>query len=156
MMKNIIIAITLILSNSISSAADEPIENKTETEFNLNGFRELKWGDSLSKYKNSFVLFQKGEGITLYKRKNEKLSIGSAKITNLVYSFQSDQFTGVIFHTEGKDNKTAIIEQLDTKFSKNRRKPSSDDSFVSWINKNVKAGIRCGRTDICQIFYTKK
>ena len=156
-MKKIIIAITLILSNSISSAVvDEPIENKTETEFNLNGFRELKWGDSLSKYKNSFVLFQKGEGVTLYKRKNEKLSIGSAKITNIVYSFQSDQFTGVIFHTEGKENKTAIIEQLDTNFSKKRRIPSSDDSFVSWINKNVKAGIRCGRTDICQIFYTKK
>ncbi len=153
-MKVIIITGLILFSQIIFAASDGPTNNSGENDLKLTGFRELSWGDPVSQHESKLTLFQKGEGFALYQRKDETLLIGTAKLTNLIYSFNNGKFTGVIFYTKDLSNKTAITALLDQTLSKKRRKPGSNDRYISWIHKQVNAGIKCGNTNICQIFYT--
>ena len=80
-----------------------------------NGFRGVKWGDApgkdmvfwgkLSKsitvafiYPHLFPFV--GDDVILYKRENDKLQIGGAKLEYIYYLFYKDQFMGVQIGTE--------------------------------------------------------
>lgn len=152
----IIIVITTLYSTNVFTNENISIPDNAITDFSQRGFRGLKWDDPISKHINDLSLYDKGKDIKLYNHKNEKLSIGSAKLTSLVYTFKNGHFSGVIFHTKDSSNKIAIVAELEKRFSKKGRKPSKDSRSMSWHSKRITAGIRCGRTDICQIYYTKK
>jgi len=68
------------------------------------GFRGVKWGDPPTE---DIVITRRPcekYGRSEYKRIEEKMSLGNAEFTEIVYAFHYDQFMAVFLHFDGESN----------------------------------------------------
>ncbi len=84
------------------------------------GFRDFHWGDEISNMPPDFEIdlnqsFGNAECVTVGRLKNEKLTIGDVKITNIDYYFFNNQLGRVCIHGDWK-NYDLIRELLTAKY----------------------------------------
>jgi len=80
-------------------------------------FRGIKWGTDIKTLKG-MKYFLTYRGIKVYKRKNEDLRIGGAKLENIGYSFWGGKFCNVLVTTKGYTNWTGLKEAVFEKLGK--------------------------------------
>ena len=93
-MKNNMLCIILfasILAFNVSAQEHNLSREKQPT-----GFRGIKWGTNIQNQKNMILISDYNDGRKNYKRKSDKLSIGSASISEIVYVFYKDRFYQVL------------------------------------------------------------
>lgn len=61
---------------------------------NIDGFRDLKWGDSITKLLSKQLIERRGFS-NYYKKHNENYIIGTSKVDDIKYQFFNDRFSGV-------------------------------------------------------------
>ena len=92
------------------------------------GFRDLKWGTNIFDIKNEKELIaiqEESTGIDeeIYKIKNDKLILGSAKLKSIQYTFWKNKLISVTVTTNGYAN----FQNL---------KESAFNKFENWVKKN--------------------
>jgi hypothetical protein len=63
------------------------------------GFREIKWGDSFGNHKDMTITESKGDE-KFCTRKTDRMVIGNANLSKIIYLFYKDRFCGVIVQTK--------------------------------------------------------
>lgn len=73
------------------------------------GFRGLKWATNIKDVNDpNMIVFEDHNKEKYYRRLNDKLSIGDAKLENVDYVFYKDRFFGVMIEAKGYKNFTAL------------------------------------------------
>ena len=90
------LVIALVLSVVVFTTMAFAFQNEPE------GFRGLKWGDPPGE--DMVIITLSRYGRTEYKRVEEKLYMGEAKLEQVVYCFYLDEFMTVFLHFRGEDN----------------------------------------------------
>lgn len=96
-----IIVIIIMMTTLYVFAADQEKEPS--------GFRGFKWGENISLNKD-FILSENEKGTKIYKRKNDKLKIGDADLTQIGYALYKEKFYGIIIFSKGSDNFSILKE----------------------------------------------
>lgn len=128
--------ITAILLPSLSQAFVFP-GNEPE------GFRGIKWGTNIAKLPDMVIL--KGavmsEPLKIYKRTNDKMSIGEARIDGIYYYSFEGRFFSVLITFTGLENLSLVkqtIEQLyGVSFRDDDADPTSPSEVQLWDGRNV-------------------
>lgn len=128
-MKNYL-AILLILI-SIQSAAQniKALDDKY-------GFREMKFDDSITKFDDLVPLDYSNDSTKiLYKRSNDKLTIGATEVT-IYYSFYKNLFDALTINVKGYENCEDILNTLEGMYGKGHQSNRYIKDFT-WIGKKV-------------------
>jgi hypothetical protein len=137
MRKAIIFLISLIITiPTLSSILFAQFKPDSEP----NGFREIEWGTNISKIKglepvgtSSF-----GGGMKSFKKKDDVMQIGEAKLESIRYDFLIDRFLGVEIRAKGDKNFAALRESCFAKFGPGKATPEQPDEFMySWNGKKT-------------------
>ena len=146
-MKNIIIAV-LVFSFSASTFAKE---NKIKS----NGFGEIKWGESIAKYKKVMQLTSDNrKPRKYYIRKDDEMSFGDTTLASITYIFYKGRFSSVIIQTEKSINTKEFLNKLTRKLGK----PSSSNKYTNkyrWKNSTTAVSLKCyPNSHKCSVIYT--
>jgi hypothetical protein len=97
-----------VLSGHVVAFQNEPTE-----------FRGIKWGEDFSVHATEMTLLQQSKGGTKwYRRKNEKMSFGDAKLSQLMYGYHNGKFFVVFMETSGARNRRTITKEFISRFGK--------------------------------------
>ncbi len=131
-MKKIVFALLLILVLSSVSAANKPIKNSPD------GFRGIKWGDPVSALgkTDGHVYEEPVFGFKLYSRADEDLSLGSAQLSSLNYTFWKGQFISVGLGCKSPSDFPAMKAAAIQRFGK-PVKPDRSIEKYTWQDDNV-------------------
>lgn len=88
-----------------------------------NGFRGIKWGSNISEHSSEMTLI---EGSKFYMRKNDKMSIGAAKLSAIIYMYYKERFQMVIIQSNGLGNKSNLLKTFRSQFGL----PSKPNQFI--------------------------
>jgi hypothetical protein len=95
----------------------------------MQGFRGLSWGISIETVQEDLIL--KGEdslrGVKWYERKDESMTLGTAKIASIDYVFCDGIFTAVTIIGQGHENCRNLKECLEQRLGKSKRSGSVSD-----------------------------
>lgn len=106
------------------------------------GFRDLKWGDSIDQKTKIFIVKYKdlpSKSIT-YTKKNDKLEIATAKLSGIDYSFFDNKFEGVDIKFKGYTNFLSLKDTLTAKYGEPDRPNQFMDTYY-WFGGNTIMGI---------------
>lgn len=127
MKKSIGLLIILSLS-SVWAYAEDP--NRWD------GFRDLKWGTNIKDANDpNMVLISGSSGndeIQVYRRSNDKLSFGDAKLTAILYSFYKDRLCLVMIKAKEEENYTALKAAVFAYYGKGNRQESKSINIKNW------------------------
>lgn len=78
---------------------------KTSNSDKWAGFRNLKWGTNIKAMNDpNMILVEKGNELTIYRSLDDKLSIGNAELSSLLYTCFQDRFCAVMIETKKWSN----------------------------------------------------
>jgi len=100
------------------------------------GFRGIKWGQELSSIPGMIHHAKTPVGENIYKKTDDKLTIGGAELQNIFYVFWSDKLMSVYITAEGLQNWESLRDTVFTKFGKGQR--DSDDQPYGWVDKKAR------------------
>jgi hypothetical protein len=108
-----------------------------ETDPNVwNGFRDLKWGTNIKDANDpNMVLISDSSGndeIQVYRRSNDKLSFGDAKLTSISYSFYKDRLCLVMIKAKEDENYTALKAALFAYYGKGNKQENNSINIKKW------------------------
>ncbi|GMR20562.1 MAG: hypothetical protein BMS9Abin36_1158 [Gammaproteobacteria bacterium] len=105
------------------------------------GFRGAKWGMNISS-NPQMILKSSKKYEKVYIRKDDKLSIGNAKLKRLVYFTYKDKFSSVLITTKGIANRRALIDAFQANFGKGY-KPNKYINEYLWEGSTSTVFITC-------------
>jgi len=144
-MKKLLIGV-LVFSFNVSTFS---FENKS------NGFRELKWEESITKYKNVMHLTsESGKPRKFYVRKSDEMSFGDLTLTSIIYVFYKGKFSSAIIQTDKSvTNLRQALSQLKKKFGK----PFYANKYTNkyrWKDQTTVIQLKCySSSHKCSIIY---
>ncbi len=95
-MKNCVVLLIILLSFFSQSQADPS---------KWDGFRGMKWGINFEDLNDAnMVLVLDANEVKVYRRLNDKLSIGDANLKELTYNFYKGRFFGIKIEAAGNNN----------------------------------------------------
>lgn len=106
-------------------------ESKPSGENPYDGFRGLIWGSALGARKD-LVAIPSDDALTYYKRPDEKMTIGQAKIRELTYVAYKGQMCAVAIRTEGESSFSALKRAIEARFGRGEQ-PNEFISKWSWL-----------------------
>jgi len=117
--------------------------NNYKPESEPDGFRDIKWGTDISTlpsmvYDGRFNVDYKGGNICkldCYRRKEDKLQIGEAKVEGILYVYHKNKFGGVLIEIKGWENFNIIKAEMEKKFGKAWRPYESKETW--WWPRGV-------------------
>lgn len=124
----IFIIILLLMANSLICTA---YPNEQDS------FRGLQWGTELSSINDSMNYLRTDDsygGCDIYTRDNEDLTLGSAKLTNIEYSFWQGKLNGVFINVSGIENWYGLYNATVQKFGEGFKTNSYRESYL-WDGK---------------------
>jgi hypothetical protein len=83
-----------------------------------NGFRDLKFGDLPTQ---DMRIFEDSVETRFYRRPSDDLTIGGAKVSEIVYGFYKGRFYAVLISTKGIVNSRAMLDVLQQAYGLGRR-----------------------------------
>lgn len=98
------------------------------------GFRDLKWGSSPTKDMR-MVEFDKKSNNKFYEKRSEKLSIGQADLTRIIYGYYRDQLDYVVISFKGYTNFIYIKDTYFSTFGEGYKHNRFMDEY-GWFNRN--------------------
>lgn len=96
------------------------------------GFRGLQWGSPVGElpYKEFYKTGNSAGEIDYYKRTDERLYIGGAQLTSLLYGFWSGKFASVLIRTNGLENWVALKDAVFGQWGKTWQPDKTRQYFV--------------------------
>lgn len=127
----------------------------TPVRADIDGFKELKWGATLSEIQRTRRLVLTKEngpgGSSLHSLQDEDLHFGGAVLTGIHCSFSQDRLQGVILLFQGVKEFAAMRTEAFSRFGETKRHDQDGDEVYSWIgelttivlsfNRDTEAGI---------------
>ncbi len=80
------------------------------------GFRGIAWGTPLSKNKDEMVYVKSNAGVDSYSRKNSKMSIGKAQLSELYYGYSKNGLLAVYIKTSNKKDQALLQKEFKKQF----------------------------------------
>jgi hypothetical protein len=108
------------------------VYNKVEKSINLNGFRDLHWGEKISSVEGlEKIDTDTGlDGGIEYFRPDDELKIGKAELKSIVYSFWHDKLYTVTIWTQGHFNFIALRKEVFKQFGKGRKSDKHRERYI--------------------------
>jgi hypothetical protein len=106
------------------------------------GFRGVTWGSEFAANEKDFTLKEDAGEVQFYLRKEDKMAIGGAELSAVVYSYWRSRFSGVRLGTEGVANKTALIDAFREQFGEPERPNRFMDRYF-WMGGKTLIIIDC-------------
>ncbi len=100
----------------------------------VKGYKGLKFGSAYSDAKDSLVLEQDRGQLKIYKKKDEKLNIGSALLETVLYFYFDGKLYGVSFHTNDGQDSLALKTIFSEAFGAGEDSADGGPSTI-WIGK---------------------
>lgn len=94
------------------------------------GFRDLKWGSPSASLKDLHYILKDGDGTKYYDRQKDKLKIGEAKLTGLLYGFWGGKLYTILAKFKGYREWEIIKGSLFEKFGEGR--PLGSRNAFGW------------------------
>ena len=133
-MKKLVIGI-LVFSFSVALLA---------ADHNLNGFENIKWGESIKKYKNIMHLTSEKDKLKkFYVINNDELLWGDINLTSISYMFYKDKFSSVIIQT---DKSSYNIKKIINIFNDLYGKPFYSNKYINKFkckNESTIVSLKC-------------
>jgi hypothetical protein len=92
------------------------------------GFRGIEWGTEFSKIADQFER-PVAPNSTIYRRKNDKLSMGAASLESLRYSFYKGKFAGVFIRAKMTTNGRLLMDALRAQFGEGRQPDRASQEY---------------------------
>ena len=144
-MKKLVIGILVFFFSIVLFASDH----------NLNGFGNIKWGESIKKYKNIMHLTSEKDKLKkFYVLNSDELLWDDINLSSISYVFYKDKFSSVVIQTDkSSSNLKKIINSLKDKFGK----PFYSNKYINkfkWKNESTIVNLKCfASTHKCSIIY---
>jgi hypothetical protein len=104
-------------------------------------FRNLKWGTNIKNMNDhNMVLIGKDKELTMYRRADDKLSIGNAVLSTLYYLCYQDRFCAVTIQTEESSNFTYLKDAVFARYGKGYQPNEFIDKWT-WGGSGDKYGL---------------
>ena len=133
-MKKLVIGILVFSFSVVLLAADH----------NLNGFGNMKWGDSIKKHKNIMHLTsEKDKPEKFYIIKNDEMLWDDIKLTTAIYIFYKDKFSSVKIQT---DKSSYNLKKIVNRFKDIFGKPFYSNKYINkfkWKNESTIVDLKC-------------
>lgn len=100
-------------------------------------FRDLRWGDPVSKLGDDVVKLISVDGRDVYRKVTEDLSLGSIRATSISYVFFNDKLMGLLIEIRDSDTSRAK-EMLKAKYGNPIQESRAFDD-ASWITNRTVA-----------------
>ena len=100
-----------------------------------NGFRDMALGSPLLSLKG-LVFVENDEDVVFYKRPTDKLQIGEAKLSGIVYGFYKGKLINILLKTKNESNSRALLLTLQENYGRG----DQDNQFIEkyiWIGCRV-------------------
>jgi hypothetical protein len=95
------------------------------------GFRGMKWGTNIKDLNDpNMVLVEDANEYKGYRRLNDKLSIGSANLKEIIYTFYKDRFYGVKIEAEDNDNFRLLKEAVFAYYGEGKPRAKPPNSWL--------------------------
>jgi hypothetical protein len=124
-------------------------------ENSLNGFKNIKWGESITKHKEVMHLTSENKKIKKYYTiDNDDMLLGDIKLTSISYVFYKDKFSSLILQTgRSSDNLKKTLSFLKNKFGN----PSYANKYINkfrWENESTIVDLKCfASSHKCSLIY---
>jgi hypothetical protein len=109
----------------------------------VDGFKGMRWGSSLSDLQQTkkLMLTKEGgkKGASLYVLENEELRYGKANLTGITCSFAKDRLEGVILLFSGAKNFAAVKTEAFAKFGESTKIDQAGEEMYNWPGKTTSA-----------------
>ena len=133
-MKKLVIGILVFSFSVVLLAADH----------NLNGFGNIKWGESIKNHKNNMRLTSEKDKLKkFYVRNNDEMFWDDINLTSISYVFYKGKFSSVIIQTDrSSDNSTKIVNMFNNVFGK----PFYSNKYINkfkWKNESTVVNLKC-------------
>jgi hypothetical protein len=92
------------------------------------GFRGIAWATNLKDIQG-MELSERGRVLTIYKRANDDLFMGEARLTRIGYSFYKNRFDRVLIEWDGVDNLLALKQAVFAVFGEGHRPDRSKEEW---------------------------
>jgi len=102
----------------------------------VKGYGGLEFGSDFAKAKDLLVIEQDRGPLKLYKKKKEKLLIGTALMETILYYYYEDKLYGIAFHTDDGQDSLALKSILHSAFGPGEDSVDDGPSTI-WIGKKV-------------------
>ena len=133
-MKKVIIGISIFIFNFHAFANG----------FESSGFRDMKWEEPISKYKDVMQLTSEENKLRkFYTKNNDEMSYGNIKLSSISYIFYRGKFSSVIFQT---NKSTLYSKQLFNMFEKAFGKPAYSNKYTKkfqWKGASTNVSLKC-------------
>lgn len=104
-----------------------------------NGFRDFKFGDDISTFKDLVLVEESNDGITkFFHISGDKLAIGSSELEVLVYGFYKDKLFSVSIRTKGLTNSRGVLMALQELYGKGVKENRFMEKYM-WFGSKVYA-----------------
>lgn len=102
-----------------------------------NGFRDFKFGDDISTFKDLIEIETSNDGNTkVYQISDDKLAIGTSELEKINYSFYKDKFFAVSIKTRGYSNSRGVLRALQELYGKGTQENRYMDNYM-WVGSKV-------------------
>lgn len=128
-MKKVLFAILLIFA--LCSVSTAEIKDSPD------GFRGIKWGQSPDALgKNCSLVMNEGK-LRVYLENDDKLRIGDAEITSVMYGFWDNKFMSVVIKAEGLSNSKALKAEMIARHGEPHSQPDKAEENYRWYDDNA-------------------
>lgn len=102
----------------------------------VDGFRGMKWGDSLEQIQSTRILVQtkenSAEGSVLYSVENEELEYGEAKLSGIHCNFLQGKLYSVLLLIKDSKNFNALKAEAFAEFGKTKGQQQANEELFQW------------------------
>ncbi len=100
------------------------------------GFRDVVFEKAPSAYKGMVFVKNGNNGVKLYQRKTDKLSIGEYKILNLAYVFFNNKLSYVTFKIKEEHNSEGVLNVLRKEYGTGEELIEYPGSYI-WVSEKA-------------------
>jgi hypothetical protein len=106
------------------------------------GFRGIKWETDISQNQDEMKLVKNAEGLDIYVRNGDKLSIGGAELRSIAYVYIGGKFAFVAMKTGGEEGNSALLRAFEAQFGPGERPNRYLDKFF-WRGTVATISLAC-------------
>ena len=97
------------------------------------GFRDVYWGSCKSDHPYLFSMYDNVDGVEIFHRELENLTLSSARLTEIIYHFYNDKFYQVSIKLKSDNDYQPLLSTLTEAYGK----PEKDFGIYIWENDTV-------------------
>jgi hypothetical protein len=129
MKKILFFSVFLCLSVSLIAQNLKALDTK-------NGFRDFKFGDDISTFKDLVEIEIGKDGLTkFYSITDDKLAIGTSELEKISYGFYKDKLFAITIATKGYSNSRGVLKALQELYGNGTQENRFMEKYTWWGSK---------------------